>query len=408
MIPRVIKGVKLTKACDILTVYKNTPDKSTTIMITRLQRLFALAIFLLCFSQAGLSHPEVTARQLNASTTNSGTGSIFDALVREDAIEITIETDLVELIDNRKREDYQKAKVTFENSQGADQELEVKVKPRGKFRRRVCDFPPVMIKFPKDELALNGYNREYNKLKLVSHCIDEKSAGKEVVLKEYLVYQMYAALTNQSYRVQLAEITYVDSKKKLSKITRYGFVIEDTDEMAARLGGIECDCLNAEPSRINAAAENKMAVFQYLIGNEDWGIPMLRNLKMVQPIDGSPLIPVPYDFDFAGMVDAPYAIPNTDLNLRSIKDRVYLGNPIGDNEMSAMLRFFIKNRSMLEAKIDGFKTMKRSSRKEMLDYLDSFYANIDQVTQQAPVNLQAYLKNNPYQANPVVVPVEGK
>jgi hypothetical protein len=398
MIPTIFKGVKLRKPADNPTVNNfSTPVKTLKVMITRQYKMPILAILFL-FGLLGLSaHPEVQLP--TQAETNNRVPSIFDALLQDDIVEVTIETDLVELIDNRKREDYQPAVFTFEDKQGGTQSIDMKVKPRGKFRRRVCDFPPVTLKFPKSRLANYAMNPTFNKLKLVTHCIDDKSAGKENVMREYLIYKMYQELTAQSYRVQLVELTYVDSKKKLNKIKRYGFIIEDTDEMAARAGGSECECLNAHPSTIDARAENLMAAFQYMIGNEDWSVVMLRNIKLVQPKDGSPLVPVPYDFDFAGMVDAPYAIPNSNYGLTSIKDRIYLGHEIDDEAMRRMLQFLTAKRPALEQMIDDFKPMKRSARREMLAYLDNFYTNIDQITKGTAADLQSYMKNNPIPAD---------
>ncbi|MEN0004579.1 MAG: hypothetical protein AAF798_10555 [Bacteroidota bacterium] len=372
-------------------------------MITRPKFALLLWCVLNLFSVTLIAHPEVQVlKKSTSSPFEVKAPSIFDAFYQPDIAEITIETDLVELIDNRKRNDYQKATFTYETAQSGKQSLEMKVKPRGKFRRRVCDFPPVMLKFPKSTLASAAYNPTFNKLKLVTHCIDEKSVGTENVMKEYLTYKMYEELTAQSYRVQLVEITYIDSKKKLNKIKRYGFVIEDTDEMAARLGGTECECRNAAPATINTKSETLMAAFQYMIGNEDWSIPMLRNLKLVQPKDGSPMIPVPYDFDFSGLVDAPYAVPNTNFGLTSIKDRIYLGLEVSDDELRAVLSFLNEKRSKLENMINDFKPLKRDGRKEMLAYMDTFYANMDHITKASLNNLQEFMKNNPIQAYPKI------
>src|SRR5690606_9238581 len=102
--------------------------------------------------------------------------------------------------------------------------------------------------------------KPHNKLKLVTHCLDDKNDGQENLLKEYLAYKLYNELTDQSYRVQLIRINYVDTKGKVSKIRRYGIIIEDTDEMAERLGGEECDCLNPGKEQLDARLEGIHAV----------------------------------------------------------------------------------------------------------------------------------------------------
>lgn len=304
--------------------------------------------------------------------------SIFDHLSQGAVLEISIETDLAELIGNRRTEDYLPATFNFEDADGQVYTQEIKVKPRGRFRRRACNFPPVMLNFSKGTLREQGYAPEYDKLKLVTHCIDDKSDSKDQVIREYLAYKLYNELTEQSYRVQLARITYIDSKGELSKIKRYGFLIEDTDEMAHRLGGEECeDCHNLASSRLDLVAENRLAVFQYMIGNTDWDISMIRNVKLVKPIGGGPAIPVPYDFDFAGMVEAPYAIPNSEIGQMAIKQRVFQGRQVDRSLFEATLRHFLSRQELLLEQVESFKGLSWQSRQSVAGYLNTFFSDAE-------------------------------
>ncbi len=307
-------------------------------------------------------------------------GTIFDHFLQDDILEFTLETDLTELLENRRTEDYLPAKFTFEDKEGREFTQEIKVKPRGKFRRRVCNFPPLMLNFSKGSLEEKGYIPEYDKLKLVSHCIDDKFESKEHVMKEYLAYKLFNELTGQSYRVQLAKVTYIDSKGTLGKIKRYGFIIEDTDEMARRLGGEECeDCHGLGPDTLALGSENLMAVFQYMIGNSDWNLNMMRNLKMVKPFDGGPVIPVPYDFDFAGMVNAPYAIPNSEVGQLTIRQRVFQGLEADQELFLQTLQYFMTKKESLIEEVRRFKELSGNSRKEIIDYLNTFFQDVEAI-----------------------------
>ncbi|MCB0585368.1 MAG: hypothetical protein KDD06_08605 [Phaeodactylibacter sp.] len=306
--------------------------------------------------------------------------TIFDHLFRNDVLEFTLETDLAELIENRRTEDYLPAVFTFKDAKGQEHIQEIKVKPRGKFRRRICNFPPLMLNFSKGTLEKEGYIPEFDKLKLVTHCIDDKFESKEQVMKEYLAYQLYREITGLSYRVQLAKVTYIDSKGSLSNIRRYGFVIEDTDEMARRLGGEECeDCRGLSSAELAQRAENQMAVFQYMIGNTDWDLNMIRNVKMVKPRDGGAVIPVPYDFDFAGLVDAPYAIPNSDIGQLTIRQRVFQGRKVSRQLLEDTLRLFLAKKSELMATVDGFRELGRDTRRNIGKYLETFFRDAEEV-----------------------------
>lgn len=307
--------------------------------------------------------------------------SIFDELYRGDEpIEIEIEAALVELIENRRLEEPQPSSFVFENTRGQKRAFGVKLAQRGKYRRRTCEFPPFSLNFSKDELKQQGFIPKYDKLKLVTHCLDDKQVGQDLVLREYLSYKLFNELSSASYRVQLAKVAYLDSNREIGRIKRFGFLIEDTDEMALRLGGEECeDCINPPDSSIAASTENVMAVFQYMIGNADWSLPMMRNLKIITPFDGGGLIPVPYDFDFSGLVNAPYALPNSDYGLLSVKQRVFLGNSTSRADLEKTLKLFLTKKERMYEIIQDFKLLSWESRQEIQAYLESFFQEAESI-----------------------------
>jgi hypothetical protein len=315
--------------------------------------------------------------------------TIFDALFSPEILEVTIETDLTRLIDNRKTDDYQHAIFSFENAAGELEQHDMKLKPRGKFRRTVCDFPPVKLNFSKDRLMERGYIAEYDKLKLVTHCIEDKFASRENVAREYLAYRLYSIVSDKSYRVQLVKINYTDSKNRVSRIKRYGFILEDTDEMAHRAGGKECEeCINVPANELALREEHVMSVFQYMIGNADYNTGMMRNVKMVRPYTGNGVIPVPYDFDFAGFVDPSYAIPNSDYGLVSVKQRVFLGNKVDSALLSSTLQHFLAKWPEMEEEVEQFKLLSRHSRMESIQYLENFVKEAENILSGSPIREQ--------------------
>ena len=62
----------------------------------------------------------------------------------------------------------------------------------------------------------------------------------------------------------------------------------------------------------------RVALFEYMIGNLDWSVPVRHNIKLIVPKEDSNAIafPVPYDFDYSGLVKTDYAIPPPELELR--------------------------------------------------------------------------------------------
>ncbi len=317
--------------------------------------------------------------------------SIFEALGHADILDVTIRTDLSGVIENRRSEAYQPAVFVYKNKSGKTVQQGIEVQVRGKFRRRVCDFPPLKLKFPKKELTAAGLEKDFNKLKLVTHCIDDKDYGNDNLLREYLIYKLYNELNPvNSFRVQLLRITYEDSQGVHAKIKRYGFLIEDTDEMAARVGKEESERLNVHPDSLSTADEHIMGLFQYMIGNADWSTTLLRNVKLVAPRTGHRNIPVPYDFDFAGLVNASYAIPQYDLGLRSVRDRFYLGMPCQQETMRATMRLFLEKEQRLRDIVANCKWLAKESRIEIIYYLHHFFEAIEPAYLDANVDLAEF------------------
>lgn len=318
------------------------------------------------------SSPESITDQMVSKPSSS----IFNELERENILEITIKTDLTELLSGKGTKSYIPSQLSYEDQAGQDVSWTIEARQRGKYRRRVCEFPPLKLRFDKNDLANKGLS-SFHTLKLVTHCLDDKYSGKTNVLKEYLTYQLYEELTNKSLKTQLVKVTYVDTKRQVSKIKRYGFIIENHHEMASRVDGNVCDCMNPDLEQMNKKQDQLVAMFNYMIGNEDFDIQMGRNLKLIQPNDGSPMFTVPYDFDFAGLINTEYAIPSQDLKLESVTDRFYQGYHKEKVEIEAMLDYFQLKKDNLYQIINDFKVLDSASRKQMINYLDEFFLEME-------------------------------
>lgn len=323
---------------------------------------------------------------------NQSPTTIFETLMRDEVLDVTLETDLYELINNRRRDDYQPATISYKGKDGVSVRTAIEVAPRGKFRRRVCDFPPVKIKFSKKELVAAGL-KKHNNLKLTTHCLDDRDAGNYNVFKEYLSYKFYNELNPNSFRVQLVRITYIDVTGQVAKMRRYGFLIEDDEELAERMGGKLCECLGTAPENLSRNDEAIMATFQYMIGNEDWNLDMARNLKMVSFENGAPIIAVPYDFDFSGVVNPSYAVPNADLGQLRVKDRDYLGIQWDAQTINNTTALFKEKQSALYRIVMQFKLLPMSMRQEVREYLETFYQTLG--AQQNSAKLPAWRQPAP-------------
>jgi len=303
--------------------------------------------------------------------------SIFDAMNYSEVIKMTLEFDLAEVTGDVRNAKKHPAVLRFLNKEGEQLNWNTKVSLRGKFRRMKCTgMLPLKVDFKKKELKEAGMST-FDDLKLVPLCIEDQEMAKEWLLKEYLAYKLYNELTDASFRVQLVEITYMDSKTT-SQNTQFAFFIEDTAQLRNRLGGAKVENSFGHPwESFNHDQMKTMALFQYMIGNADWDINVSRNIKMIK--QGTQLMAIPYDFDFSGLVNAKYAVPNRSKHIRTVEERVYLGFEKDLEGQDQTIQLFQKNRKNIIQTIKDFKLLRKHSRKEMVKYVHSFYDKIEDI-----------------------------
>ena len=293
----------------------------------------------------------------------------------EEVLEAQIQTDIEQLTAQKMTNEEVRGTMTITNAAGETLEIPVNIRARGRFRRRLCDFPPLKLDFDKSVLNDHDLN-DFDEYKLVTHCL-ASGFGSEFVLKEFLTYRLYEILTDHSFRVQLFRIKYLGADGRRYS-TSYGFVIEDEKEIAKRLGGklIEGRFNVAQDSFIRAELY-RHDVFQYMVCNTDWSLPMLRNMKLIWDANREAYFVVPYDFDFAGLVKAPYAVPNADLGQKNIRERHFMGVAGSMEELQPTLDLFRSKREEILAYIKGFKQLPGAQRRDMMKYVKSFYKSLE-------------------------------
>lgn len=338
-------------------------------MIVRMKKVRILQLLVLL---GGLLCCTALLAHTNSISADSNP-SLFDIMHYQEVVDITLETDLAPLKDQRNDVEYQKAKFSFKDEQGQQRNWDIRVRIRGNFRRKFCnEFPPLKVDFDKDDLRAEGL-ADFDDMKLVTFCLDDKYVAKKLLLKEYLAYKFFNQLSDISYRVQLVKITYIDSNTG-NKSKQWGFFIEDTAQLQDRLNLVDCEsCYNRPMESFNQEQLETVSLFQYLIGNSDWDLVHIRNVKLFTK--AGKIIPVPYDFDFSGLVNAPYAIPNPDFQLESRQERVYLGFAESLEDMEGLKQEFMRKMPELVKITKKFKPLNLEGRAEVTEYLGSFYEN---------------------------------
>ena len=338
-------------------------------LVTKTSVMKRQLFFLLCGMLYFLSKPEAqsidTGRIIHAK-------HFFSAV---EPLEITLTSDFKKLRLQKKKDVYQPAYFTVRLSSNEIVSDSVRIYARGEFRRQHCQMPSLMISFKgKKNAVLKGLK----KLKMVCGC--SSSANDErLVLMEYLAYKIYNLLTDMSFQVRLVQMNYQDVNNKIKPYTQYAFFIEDVDDMAARNNCKEYQKA-ARALYSNRYQTSMMTMYQYMIGNLDWSIPNYHNIKLIQPLNDSTAYPyiVPYDFDFSGLVNAPYAFPNQEMfAVENVTDRFYRGQPRTPEEIEVLLQIYKSKKEKIIALIQNFETLNENDRKTMVNYIEDFYKTIN-------------------------------
>jgi hypothetical protein len=115
-----------------------------------------------------------------------------------------------------------------------------------------------------------------------------------------------------------------------------------------------------------------MSLFQYMIGNTDYSILTLHNIVILQDAK-TVRYPVPYDFDYSGLVDAHYAVPAKGLGLASVHDRMYRGPCKTEAELAQALQPFREKQAELLALPASLPGIEEGHRKNVEKYLGEFF-----------------------------------
>ena len=288
----------------------------------------------------------------------------------------TLETDLRRLLRDRGTERKEHgATLRYVAESGDTVSLPVDLRTRGIFRLKQCAFPPLRLDFPESRVRGTVFAGQ-DKLKLVTHCRGSQTPYEQNILQEYLLYRIFNVLTERSLRARLAHVTYRDTTGHDAPLTRYAVLLEAESELARRLGTTVVTSTSVHDLLIEPEDGTLVAVFQYLIGNTDWSIWGLHNITIVRDTAGA-LFAIPYDFDFAGVISAPYATPAPQLGIKTVRERLYRGFCQPDTVLLPVLARFRAAKDSIYALYRSVPDLSARTARQALDYFDAFYRTIN-------------------------------
>lgn len=325
-----------------------------------------LLIYLPVFCIFCILHVPVNA-QSPADSPNLFTG--------DSALELTLSGNIRELLNDRlETPTYHPLLLLYKAQNGNEISVSVEAKTRGHFRKlkENCIYPPLAVHFTQNDALKHSLFKDQDKLKLVMPCVSD-----DYIVKEWLVYKLYNLVTPNSFKARLVKVKLDDTKNKKTGGIFYGILLEEEKEMAKRNGMIAVN-RKLQPNQTEPIAFLTMAVFEYLAGNTDWSVQYLQNIKLVATDSMITPIAVPYDFDHAGLVNAPYAKPAEELLMSSVRQRRYRGYCVGDmKKFDPVITFYNQLKNSIYQLYTTCNLLDEKYKTITIKYLDEFYATIN-------------------------------
>jgi glutaredoxin-related protein len=344
----------------------------------RIQHLFIIVVLL--FSGLAEAQEEGIYNIQTNTLLKDQTPPSLSFFENHSTLKIDIETNQNKLFSNLENPEKQKAVLTIYINDSIKIVKKIKIKVRGNTRKTICDLPPLKLDLNETEF-LSDWLGEITSLKLVNTC-SESAKASNYLHEEYIMYDMFQTLTDVSYQVRFLKLRLKDSKNEAEDIKGYAFVIENDKSLAARTGLTETELdqtsvgelLNTfylDPREETLYNMNVLSIFQYMMGNTDWNIAGLHNIKIFGNEEVK--FAVPYDFDYAGFVNANYAVPSSNVPVKSIRDRYYLGPCSDAIVFEKALDYVISKKDQLYQKIQYNPYLPNREKADLTAYLDSFF-----------------------------------
>ena len=300
---------------------------------------------------------------------------LFDG---DETLGVVIEAPIRDLERQRMKETEFAGTFRYTDASGTEQALAIRIKTRGKSRLEICDYPPLRITFNPDETQGTLFEGQRN-LKLVTQCM-RGSTGAGWLHLEHGIYNAYNQVSNYSYKARKLNVTYRDTRTRGRDRLQPAFILEPDKQLAKRLGR-----KRIRPPKVDAVQMSRMEatrnmLFQYLIGNTDLAMKRGANGEgcchngrvYAHPGEQDEWVVVPYDFDYAGIINTKYALPGARLPIKRVSTRLYRGFCWQNELLPEVIEQFNQKRSEIELALTPAELSKGKSRAAQR-YVDKFY-----------------------------------
>ncbi|HEX9129629.1 MAG TPA: hypothetical protein VF850_10730 [Gemmatimonadaceae bacterium] len=357
---------------------------ATVYRLSSSPRLTHVAAFLAAALLAGVASAQDTTKVATAllngvatahdSSKHRGAAAFFES---QEPIEVTLTTNIGKIRgDKGSNPPWREATLSYKGVEGSIVTVPLKARTRGIWRLKMCEFPPLRLNF-SGGTSKGTIFQKLDKPKLVSYCRDTDSY-EQYILQEYQLYRVYQLLTPVSHRARLLKFLYADSADGKVRARRYAFIMEEPKALADRLGGKVMEQKGALPGDLDSFQDALFGVFQYFIGNTDFSEAALHNVELFFNNDGVAM-PIAYDFDFAGAVNARYATVDERLSNKTVRERLFRGYCTDAEAYAKVFELFNEKKPQIYALYSDSvgNLMDRGTVKETLSYFNDFYDTIN-------------------------------
>lgn len=262
--------------------------------------------------------------------------------------------------------------------------LDVRIRARGNYRRTHCYFPPLKVKIKKSD-AKGTIFKGNKELKLVMPC-SQSTPTQDNIVKEYMAYKIYEVISPYHFNTRMADIEFTELKGKKDKVHKVkGFFIEDIDNVGERQNARKMNRV-VHPLEHDDITSVQNDFFQFMIGNTDYSTAYQHNQKLLFTEDYR-TVPLPYDFDMSGLVDASYAVVSQVggevLSIEKVTDRLYRGFVRDEAVFEGVRQHYLQLKPKVFEVIDGLKVQFESEKEFEIarNFIEDFYKILENESQ---------------------------
>jgi hypothetical protein len=166
--------------------------------------------------------------------------------------------------------------------------------------------------------------------------------------------------------------------------------------LAARTNCIQIKAMALNQKSIVPRIMDRLAIFNFMIGNYDWSVPGQHNVTIVKSLIIDPYglgIAIPHDFDWTGLVNASYAVPAENIGTQNVRERIFTGVCRKKEVFDKDLDLFQSKKKEFYKVINEFPYINQKDKKDMISYLDGFFNQIEGKRDLILYNLMNSCKN---------------